>query len=601
MANFGVPGTGDAGAGTGGGVNTQCPPPPESGLNKRPREPGGDIKREDAADQKRMKTAQCADPQCRIPGSESAQSTDETKPTGSPSLSSLRRRKRPHRITGNGKCHRIPSILAKTSTPWRQNARHGQGHARTRRDRTRRQEPLQPRTSKEQLTESGKGSDQDHDPGATQLQAGCAGSGFADIRIRRQLERLIVAAKNILEARAQLAELQNQNNSVQLNQGIQPATSILAEGGRSLVLSRETDSKSGKTAEEEKVRQLLQHLELLPQAAVSIAKSVAQAYALEQEQSAWESFRIDKAVGEAQESDEDASKSRAATPDKKKPTIEATEERESPTPDTTQDGVSTRRPDESMPATGDTKAGNVDEATTANDFLEPWATAIRVLARSADTLNASRRRIPDPKMAVQALLNLARQDRKEREKKRAVEPPAPLTMEKTTEKEKACSATGYVCSGCGAGSFSGTGASSCTACGRLCRCSNCKEEERKAIRAIDTAAEQEEDTEWMGDRTDDGQMTEQEENLQALRVLDTAADLLQKAELHARLQGEAERELSVLQCAISGEATQCQSGTDWEEILHEALVVAEFKGEEAKMGVWLASYKVTYDEPLRDH
>ena len=169
-------------------------------------------------------------------------------------------------------------------------------------------------------------------------------------------------------------------------------------------------------------------------------------------------------------------------------------------------------------------------------------------------------------------------------------------MEKTTEKEKACSATGYVCSDCEAGTFSGTGASSCTACGRLCRCSNCKEEERKAIRAIDTAAEQEEDTDWMGDRTDDGQMTEQEENLQALRVLDTAADLLQKAELHARLQGEAERELSVLQCAISGEATQCQSGTDWEEILHEALVVAEFKGEEAKMGVWLASYKVTYDE-----
>ena len=134
-------------------------------------------------------------------------------------------------------------------------------------------------------------------------------------------------------------------------------------------------------------------------------------------------------------------------------------------------------------------------------------------------------------------------------------------MEKTTEKEKACSATGYVCSDCGAGTFSGTGASSCTACGRLCRCSNCKEEHRKAIRAIDTAAEQEEDTELMGDRTDDGQMTEQEENLQALRVLDTAADLLQKAELHARLQGEAERELSVLQCAISGEATQCQSGT----------------------------------------
>ena len=44
-------------------------------------------------------------------------------------------------------------------------------------DRTRRQEPLQPRTSKEQLTEFGKGSDQDHDPGATQLQAGCAVTG----------------------------------------------------------------------------------------------------------------------------------------------------------------------------------------------------------------------------------------------------------------------------------------------------------------------------------------------------------------------------------------------------------------------------------------
>ena len=42
---------------------------------------------------------------------------------------------------------------------------------------------------------------------------------------------------------------------------------------------------------------------------MSIAKSVAQAYALEQDQNAWESFRprLDKAVEEAQESDEDAS------------------------------------------------------------------------------------------------------------------------------------------------------------------------------------------------------------------------------------------------------------------------------------------------------
>ena len=41
-------------------------------------------------------------------------------------------------------------------------------------------------------------------------------------------------------------------------------------------------------------------------------------------------------------------------------------------------------------------------------------------------------------------------------------------------------------------------------------------------------------------------MTEQEENLQALRVLDTANELLQTAERRARLQGEAEREYSVL-------------------------------------------------------
>ena len=190
-------------------------------------------------------------------------------------------------------------------------------------------------------------------------------------------------------------------------------------------------------------------------------------------------------------------------------------------------------------------------------------------------------------MAVQALLNLARQDRKEREKKRAVEPPAPLTMEKTTEKENACSATGYVSSDCGVGTFSGTGASSCTACGRLCRCSNCKEEHRKAIRAIDTAAEQEEDTELMGDRTDDGQMTEQEENLQALRVLDTANELLQTAERRARLQGEAEREYSVLQSTNGGEATSCQNGTEWEVIITDALQEAEFEGEEARLDAWL--------------
>jgi len=106
--------------------------------------------------------------------------------------------------------------------PWRQKARHGPGHARTRRDRIRRQEPLQPRTSTEQLTESGKGNDQDHGSGATQLQAGCAGSGSADevqdqdltsvqdqdptmlspvkARVLQQLERLIIAAQNILEA-----------------------------------------------------------------------------------------------------------------------------------------------------------------------------------------------------------------------------------------------------------------------------------------------------------------------------------------------------------------------------------------------------------------
>ena len=196
----------------------------------------------DAADQKRMRcAADMPDPTEVRSGSEPDQCTDRTEPAGTPPLSSLRRRKRPHRLTRNGKCHSIPRTLAKTSTPWRQNARHGPGHARTRRDRIRRQELLQPRTSTEQLTESGQGNDQDHDSGDTQLQAGCAGSGFADSRIRR-LERLIIAAKTILEAggaqvpdsgfgtrnpdpprpeqhddasRAQLAELQNQNHSKQ--------------------------------------------------------------------------------------------------------------------------------------------------------------------------------------------------------------------------------------------------------------------------------------------------------------------------------------------------------------------------------------------------
>ena len=49
------------------------------------------------------------------------------------------------------------------------------------------------------------------------------------------------------------------------------ATSVLAEGWRSLVLSRETDSKSGKTAETEKVRQLLRRREVLSQAAEGTA------------------------------------------------------------------------------------------------------------------------------------------------------------------------------------------------------------------------------------------------------------------------------------------------------------------------------------------
>ena len=97
-----------------------------------------------------------------------------------------------------------------------------------------------------------------------------------------------------------------------------------------------------------------------------------------------------------------------------------------------------------------------------------------------------------------------------------------------------------------------------------------------------------------------GQMTKQEENLQALRVLDTAIELLQTAELRARLQGEAEREYSVLQSASGGEATQCQTGTEWEDIITDALLEAEFEGEEARIDAWLERnqqswLQMTYD------
>ena len=84
-----------------------------------------------------------------------------------------------------------------------------------------------------------------------------------------------------------------------------------------------------------------------------------------------------------------------------------------------------------------------------------------------------------------------------------------------------------------------------------------------------------------------GRMTEQEENLQALRVLDTANELLQTAERRARLQGEAEREYSVLQSTNGGEATSCQNGTEWEVIITDALQEAEFEGEEARLDAWL--------------
>ena len=42
MANFGVPGAGNAGAGNEGRGSTQCPPLPKSSLIKRSREPDGD-------------------------------------------------------------------------------------------------------------------------------------------------------------------------------------------------------------------------------------------------------------------------------------------------------------------------------------------------------------------------------------------------------------------------------------------------------------------------------------------------------------------------------------------------------------------------------
>ena len=79
------------------------------------------------------------------------------------------------------------------------------------------------------------------------------------------------------------------------------------------------------------------------------------------------------------------------------------------------------------------------------DFLKPWATASRVLARSANAFEQILRRIPDPKEAVQALLDLARQDEKERTKKTsseaagaaesAEELTAPLKIEQRTEQE----------------------------------------------------------------------------------------------------------------------------------------------------------------------
>ena len=136
-----------------------------------------------------------------------------------------------------------------------------------------------------------------------------------------------------------------------------------------------------------------------------------QAYALEQEQSAWESFRIDKAVGEAQESDEDASKSRAATPDKKKPTIEATEERESPTPDTTQDGVSTRRPDESMPVASITTGARLETyaqqgpAGTGDIIINGGAAHLIKVGERVVIMSFANCDINNPYQAKRAILN----------------------------------------------------------------------------------------------------------------------------------------------------------------------------------------------------
>ena len=59
------------------------------------------------------------------------------------------------------------------------------------------------------------------------------------------------------------------------------------------------------------------------------------------------------------------------------------------------------------------------------------------------------------------------------------------------------------------------------------------------------------------------------------------------AERRARLQGEAEREYSVLQSTNGGEATSCQNGTEWEVIITDALQEAEFEGEEARLDAWL--------------
>jgi len=122
----------------------------------------------DAADQKRMRCAAEMPDLTKVrSGSELAQCTDRTKPAGTPPLSSLRRKKRPHRLNGNVKRYRIPSTLAKTRMALAPKSPSGSRLARSWRAKIRLQDPLQSRTSMEQLAESGTWSDQDHDPGAT--------------------------------------------------------------------------------------------------------------------------------------------------------------------------------------------------------------------------------------------------------------------------------------------------------------------------------------------------------------------------------------------------------------------------------------------------